>query len=80
MRARSDILADIDSIDGQLSPENLHLDGMRSPADATKVARKLNKQRALLVRELHDLSNSRVFGTQVSNAGLVRNLQNLRGR
>jgi hypothetical protein len=52
MRNPEAILADLRSVEGQLSPENLACDGEASQAWIKKRGAVLRKQRAALVREL----------------------------
>lgn len=51
-RSREEILAELRRIEGRLSPENLFMDGLRSRTAARREERELNRQRAVLVREL----------------------------
>ena len=51
-RTRDEILADLQRIECQLSPENLFCDGERPVSQARRIERQLNRERAALVREL----------------------------
>lgn len=53
------ILADLLSVETQLSPENLHCDGERSPAAARKVEARLHEQRKALHAELGRIPSDR---------------------
>ena len=51
-RPDSVILSDLQSIESRLSPENLHWDGERSPAQARAAERRLNAEKRRLLAEL----------------------------
>ena len=51
-RSASVVLADLRQIECSLSPENLFCDGERPVAEARSIERRLNWERATLVREL----------------------------
>ena len=51
-RSQDAIVSDLRNIESRLSPENLFCDGERPAAQARRIERQLNRQRAELVREL----------------------------
>lgn len=51
-RPEAEIIKDLQKVDNALSPENLHWDGERDPADALADELRLNAKRNKLVKEL----------------------------
>lgn len=51
-RTEAEIIRDLQSIECQLSPENLHCDGEISPSDARAKERKLLAKQKALIKEL----------------------------
>ena len=63
MRTEKEIITDIQSVDGQLSPENLSCDGEASATWIKNRGRELRKQRAALVKELgREPTNKEIWG------------------
>jgi hypothetical protein len=52
MRNKTEILEELRSIESQLSPENLYMDGEADPVDANRRGKKLNQKRLELIAEL----------------------------